>query len=178
MPGKSPTILLTLICVAIAGSVAGDTPVELAKVEKVTIRAAEGWEDAQPEIVHFRDDFFMEASDWNVSADQATLYGKLDDPETVILSGSPARIRVKAWFNDQPETVSGEARRISWQREQKLIRLEGQARLGRGANRMSGGVIEYEIDSDRFQAGGRGGVRIRAWPDNDSGPQEPGPEKN
>ena len=178
MPGKSPTILLTLICVAIAGSVAGDTPVELAKVEKVTIRAAEGWEDAQPEIVHFRDDFFMEAGDWNVSADQATLYGKLDDPETVILSGSPARIRVTAWFNDQLETVSGEARRISWQREQKLIRLEGQAWLERGANRMSGGVIEYEIDSDRFQAEGSGGVRIRAWPDSDSGPQEPGPEKN
>ena len=132
----------------------------LSASETVTIRSTEAWEDEKPDIIHFAGDFELKASDWYLSADEATLYGKLDDPETVILLGSPALIVVNTEIKGRTQAVIGEAPRIVYQRHSNSIRMEGGATLTRAEDSMLGSEIEYDIEQDRFRAGGAEGVHF------------------
>ena len=134
--------------------------------DNITIKAENAWEDTSPDTIHFSGQFEMRANDWFLSADQATLYGNMDDPETAILTGSPAKIQLESQANDRSETVSGQARRIVYQRATNRISLLGEASLSRGSQTMQGEQIEYDIDTDRIQAGGDHGISIRLDPDN------------
>jgi lipopolysaccharide transport protein LptA len=153
-----PGLAFPLLAAAerISGFSSGDT---------ITIHSEAAWEDEEPDIIHFSGGFELTASDWRLSADQATLYGKLDDPETVVLTGSPAQILVNTESRGRSETVAGEAARIVYQRDTNSIRLEGGALLSRDENTMRGGEIEYDIEKDRIRAGGDEGVHIQVTPD-------------
>ncbi|MDH3787310.1 MAG: hypothetical protein OES53_01985 [Xanthomonadales bacterium] len=140
----------------VTGFSAGDT---------LTIRSAAARMDELPDIVHFDGGFELAAQDWSLSSDQATLYGKLDDPETVILSGSPAIIRVVTMSGGEAATIHGEANQIIYQRSNNSIRLQGNATIARNEHSMSGGQIEYDIERDHLSAGGEGGVQIEVIPD-------------
>jgi lipopolysaccharide transport protein LptA len=109
--------------------------------------------------------FELQARDWYLSSEQATLYGKLDDPETVMISGSPARILVNTRVQGRTSILKGEALRIVYQRESNSVRLEGGASLSRDGQTMNGGEIEYDIGKDFLSAGGFGGVHIRVKPE-------------
>lgn len=140
----------------VTGFSAGDT---------LTIRSAAARMDELPDIVYFDGGFELAAQDWSLSSDQATLYGKLDDPETVILSGSPAIIRVVTMSGGEAATIHGEANQIIYQRSNNSIRLQGNATIARNEHSMSGGQIEYDIERDHLSAGGEGGVQIEVIPD-------------
>jgi len=141
----------------LSGFSAGDT---------VNIRAAEAWESEEPNIIHFSGSFELKASDWYLSADLATLYGKLDDPETAILTGTPAFILVNTESQGRIQTITGEADRIVYHRETNSLRMEGAASLTREDNTMHSGKIEYDIEQDRISAGGNEGVDITIKPEN------------
>lgn len=157
---RQQIMLFTLQFLVAAGLAAQERSLSLSPVDKVLIRSAEAREDIEPGIIHFSGDFYLEASDWNVSADHATLYGNLDDPETVVLTGAPARISVTAEYGGKTDEISGQAARITYWRDEKLIELQGDARLGRSEHILQGGSIDYDIDSDSLHAGGEGGVKI------------------
>jgi len=120
--------------------------------------------DEQDDIIHFEGGFELQAKDWYLSSDQATLYGKLDDPETVEITGSPALILVNSQIQGRYSVVNGAASRIVYQRDSNSIRLEGNATLSRDGHTMAGGEIEYDIKEDLLSAGGDGGVHIRVNP--------------
>jgi len=130
----------------------------------LTIQSKEAELEEQSDIVHFAGGFELRANDWYLSSEQATLYGKLDDPETVIVTGAPARIGVTAVVQGRASMVNGSARRIVYERDSKTIRMEGNASLSRDGHTLDGGEIEYHIDDDMLRAGGRGGVHIRVDP--------------
>jgi lipopolysaccharide transport protein LptA len=132
----------------------------------LAIQAREAELEEQSDIIHFAGGFELRANDWYLSSDQATLYGKLDDPETVIVTGSPALIGVTTVVQGRASMVNGSARRIVYERDSKTIRMEGNATLSRDGHTLDGGEIEYHIDDDQLRAGGRGGVHIRVDPDN------------
>lgn len=146
----------------IAGFSSGDT---------LTIRSAAARMDELPDIVHFDGGFELRANDWSLSADQATLYGKLDDPETVILSGSPAMIRVQTVSDGQTNTINGQAEQIVYQRSSNSIRMQGSAFISRNEHSMTGGQIEYDIERDHLSAGGEGGVQIEVNPEHQDSAQ-------
>lgn len=133
--------------------------------DTLTIRSAEARMDELPDIIHFGGGFELRASDWSLSSDQATLYGKLDDPETVVINGSPALILLNTNAGGEPSVINGRARQIVYRRNTNSILMEGEASLSRGEHTMSGEEIEYDIDTDRLRAGGPGGVRIRVEPE-------------
>lgn len=139
----------------LSGFSAGDT---------VSIQAENAWEDEAPNTIHFSGQFELRAHDWYLSADQATLYGNLDNPETAILTGSPANIQLKTVSDGEIETVMGKAARIVYQRSTNNIKLEGEASLSIGGQTMQSDEIEYDIEQDRIQAGGDQGVHIRVNP--------------
>jgi len=139
----------------LSGFSAGDT---------VSIQADNAWEDEAPNTIHFNGQFELRARDWYLSADQATLYGNLDDPETAILTGSPANIELITVSDDRTDTVRGKADRIVYQRSTNSIRLVGEASLSIAGQTMQSDEIEYDIEQDRIQAGGDQGVHIRVNP--------------
>ena len=140
----------------LSGFSAGDT---------VSIHADNAWEDVTPDTIHFIGRFELKAHDWYLSADQATLYGNLDDPETVILTGTPANIQLETVFDDQLEIITGKAAHIVYERATNSIRLVGEASLSRAGQLMQSEEIEYDIDQDRIEAGGGQGVHIRVNPE-------------
>ena len=132
--------------------------------DTVTIRSAEARMDEQSDIIHFGGSFEIRANDFYLLSEQASLYGKLDDPETIMVSGSPAIIRVSTGVQDEASTINGQALKIAYQRNTKSIRMEGDASLSRGGHTMRGGEIEYDIEKDLLRAGGDGGVHITVDP--------------
>jgi lipopolysaccharide transport protein LptA len=154
-----PALALPLLAAdeRLSGFSSGDT---------VNIRAAEAWESEEPNIIHFSGSFELKASDWYLSADLATLYGKLDDPETAMLTGSPAFILVNTESEGRIQTITGEADRIVYYRETNSLRMEGAASITRDDNTMHSGKIEYDIEQDRIRAGGDEGVHIKIKPEN------------
>ncbi len=136
----------------------------LASEDILTIQSKDAELEEKSDIVHFAGGFELRANDWYLSSDQATLYGKLDDPETVIVTGSPARIGVTAVVAGRASMVNGSARRIVYERDSRTIRMEGNASLSRDGHTLDGGEIEYHIDNDQLKAGGRGGIHIRVDP--------------
>mgnify|MGYP001818553727 FL=1 len=136
----------------ISGFSTGDT---------VTIHSIEAWEDEKPDIIHFSGGFELNATDWYVTADMATLYGKLDDPETAVLTGSPAAIMVNTESRGQIQTITAEAEVITYLRNTNSLQLEGAASITRDDITMLGGIIEYDIEQDRISATGDVGVSIR-----------------
>jgi lipopolysaccharide transport protein LptA len=157
-------ILSSILCLSAQVLAFAEEPVQLPQVDKISIRSNQAWEDTEPDIIHFRGDFSLTAADWFVSADSATLYGNLDDPETVILTGEPALFRVLATHGRGDETVAGDARQITYLRRLQVVRLEQDAQLSWGDSVIRGGEIEYEIETDRFRARGSGGVSLSLPP--------------
>jgi len=162
-------VLHRLIMIAWAGlfppaAVLGEGPPVFASGDTVSIQADEAWEDEQPDIVHFDGHFLMRAGNWSVSADQATLYGKLDDPKTLVLLGAPARVLVIENVSGQDREISGTAPEIEYQRTTNVVTLHGGAVLSRNGEVLSSEEIRYDIDLDQYQAQGPGGVRIEVEP--------------
>jgi len=170
---KERRLLILVSIISLIGSAwAAEVPsIAFPATDSVTIHSDEAWEDTQPKIIHFKGHFRLEASDWSVSADQATLYGNLDDPETVTLTGSPARFQVAVVASGETEMVQGDADSITYQRSQNVIRLENSARLVWGENAIRGESIVYDFKSDRFRAAGDGGIHIEIPPWNEAGPE-------
>jgi lipopolysaccharide transport protein LptA len=133
--------------------------------DTLTIRSTEALMDELPDIVHFKGGFEIRASDWSLVSDNATLYGTLDDPETIVITGTPASILVNTVSHGQTSTISGQAERIVYQRDTNSIRMEGNASIARDTYSMNGSEIEYDIDRDHLSAGGTGGVQITILPD-------------
>lgn len=153
-----PGLALPLMAVAerLTGFSSSDT---------VTIHSAEAWEDEKPDVIHFSGHFELKSSDWHLLADQASLYGKLDNPETAVLTGSPATIRMIADSKGRTSNILGQADRIVYERDTKSLRMEGNASITRDQNTMRGGEIEYQFEQDRIRAGGLDGVHIMIEPE-------------
>ena len=157
---RTPRWVLLILLYPFA--LAGSGEFSLHPEDMVAIRADQGWEDEEPNIVHFEGHFEMHVRDWQVMADQAILYGKLDDPERLVAQGAPVRFEVSLVEGNRSEMVLGEAREVVYERETRSIHLNGGARLVQGENVLQSSIIEYDIKSGRFRAKGEAGVQITA----------------
>ncbi len=157
---KTAAILLMLAFMS-QNLCAGDNRWRVSDNEMISIEATEAWEDTEPDIVHFAGNFRLEAGSWSLKAEKATVYGKLDRPDSVILSGAPAVIELQVENDSQTQIVLGEAPHIEYLRAQHSIRMSGGSMLSRSGNVMTSSEIVYDIETDRFSAGGPEGVQIR-----------------
>jgi len=157
-------ILSSMLCLSAPLSAGDEVPIRLPPVDNVAIRSDRAWEDTEPDVIHFSGHFSLTATDWIVASDSATLYGNLDDPETVELRGLPASFRIQVNEGEQMETIAGDAQQITYLRRLKVVRLEHDARLNWGDNVIRGENIEYNLDSGRFRASGPGGVSLQFPP--------------
>lgn len=160
-------ILLTLLSGAQA---AWAGPLDFSSDDTVTITADRAWEAEEPNVIHFSGNFELHAPDWSTSGDTAVVYGKLDDPDRVIVEGKPATVsflRESEDDTDSEERVDGEASLLEYFRSTDKLIMRGSSRLVREDSNLTSEIIEYNVETDRYSAGGEGRVNIEYTPDDD-----------
>ena len=145
-------------------SLSGDQEFSVSNEDMVSIHADKAWEDIEPDTAQFAGHFNMRVRDMQLTAERATLHGNIDDPDRVVLNGSPARIKLSHTVRNRKETVQAEAQEIVYERESAMVRLTGGARLSEGDNVLFSNSIAYEIKTDRFRSEGDLGVQIKVPP--------------
>lgn len=160
-PLKRFAVFLTLMGFVTATEAVEDRISAPQPDETIVIKAREAWEAETPDVIHFRGDFQLESPEWTISADEATLHGKLDDPDTIILSGSPVRILIVSSQDANMTNIAGHANRMVYEKDQQMIRMQGEASLSRDDSTVSGNDIEYDISDDHYIASGSDGIRFK-----------------
>ena len=99
------------------------------------------------------------------------VYGKLDDPDKVLIEGSPAKVSFlrKKEGNSDPASsnakVDGGALFVEYFRATDKLVMRGAASLARKESTLNSEIIEYNIDTDRYAASGEGRVNVQLNPD-------------
>ena len=133
--------------------------------DMISISADEAYEDEQPGILHLKGHFQMQSSDWRLSSGQATVYGSPNRPDRVYLEGSPARFQISRMNSTDKGPIEATARVVEYLRVANRLKLSGDAILQMGDEVIRSANIEYDIDTNRFQAGGIDGVMIEVPPE-------------
>jgi lipopolysaccharide transport protein LptA len=162
-------LLRRLLAVALAALLGTVEPARgqeftITSEDMVAIHADQAWEDITPDTVHFSGHFEMRVRDMVLHADRASVYGKLDDPDRVIMEGSPTHLSLSQTQGQRVQTVQAQAKEIVFEKASGLMRLNGSARLSQGSNVLFGEHIEYDIRHDRFRTSSETGLEINLHP--------------
>ena len=132
--------------------------------ETITISADEAYEDIRPGTLHFKGHFVMQSLEWRLESSHATVFGRLDRPDRVILKGVPARF-LSTLDDDQKQLfVEAEAGEMEYLRTTNMLQLTGGAFLKLEDEEIRSKVIKYDIGTKRYWAGGVDGVMIEVLP--------------
>lgn len=164
-----PVLLLVLLALPLVAAAAKFT---LPSERPIVVRADSVANDPEQNITRLRGHFSIEGSDWPMQADDATVYGPLENPTRVLITGQPARIWVKN--KGIARDVMAEANEIEYARNLDVVRLRGNARIVEGGRRsLAGDHFEYDLKTDKVSRGGP--VRISILPSNPA-PSQPQPD--
>ena len=140
-------------------------PLGAGAFDMISISADEAREDEQPGILHFSGQFQMRSNDWQLNSAQATVYGSPDKPDRVYLEGSPAQFNVNRTDRTDQGPINGTAQVVEYLRATNRLVLSGEAVLMMGDEIIRSARIEYDINTNRYQAGGDDdGVLIQVPP--------------
>lgn len=167
------TAFLTTMALFATAAYAIEAP-DLEAGETMVIKADQAWEtretpkdgSAMVRSLHFKGNFRLDAPDWFIRADAATLYGAVDDPKSIAVSGNPARV----WMIDEngATEVDATAANIEYFRHNDRLKLNGNAVLEEQRNTLRSSSIDYDLNARRLVATGKGGVEIVTMPNRDS----------
>lgn len=132
--------------------------------DMISISADEASEDEQPGILHFKGHFLMLSDDWQLTSAEATVYGSPDKPDRVLLAGSPARFVVNRAEGMEQGQIKATALVVEYLRDANRLLLSDGATLVLGDEVIRSAHIEYDISTNRYQAGGTDGVLIEVPP--------------
>jgi lipopolysaccharide transport protein LptA len=173
IPGIGRSIGLVLLSFLLGHQPGYAGPLDFSSEDTVTITAQRAWEGEEVDVIHFSGDFELHAPDWSMAGDTAVVYGNLDDPDRVIVEGAPARVSFLRETEDGPaeadseEKVDGEASVVEYLRATDRLIMTGAAHLVRKDSTLASELIEYDVDTDRYSAGGEGGIKIEYSTDDD-----------
>jgi lipopolysaccharide transport protein LptA len=140
------------------------SPLDDSAFETISISADEASEDIQPGILHFSGHFLMQSRDWQLESGRATVYGPPNRPDKIYLEGSPARFLVNRSNGEEGGAVEATAPVVEYLRSTNMLVLSGGAMLKLDDEVIESTVIEYDISTDRYRAGGADGVKIEVPP--------------
>ena len=158
---KNALICSLLILILSPGIAA--PPGEIA-FDTISISADEAIEDEQPGILHFDGHFLMQSSNWQLMSSKATVYGNPNKPDRVYLEGSPAHFLVHQSGDATRGSVEASASVVEYQRIANTLTLSGTAILKLDDEIIRSTIIEYDIGTQRYRAGGNDGVLIEVPP--------------
>jgi lipopolysaccharide transport protein LptA len=140
------------------------TPLGESAFDMISISADEAIEDEQPGILHLKGHFLMQSENWHLTSARATVYGSPNKPDRVSLEGTPARFLVHPTNQSISGSIEATALVVEYVREINKLSLSGEATLMLGDEIIRSTSIEYDIDANRYRAGGNEGVFIEVPP--------------
>ena len=132
--------------------------------ETINISADEAIEDDKPGILHLKGHFLMLSHDWHLTSSLATVYGSPNKPDKIVLQGSPARFLFLPTVESGKDQIEATALTVEYNRDGNYLKLTGDASLVLGSETIHSSFIEYDITTNRYQAGGGNGVTIKVPP--------------
>jgi lipopolysaccharide transport protein LptA len=141
-----------------------DAPLGESAFDMISISADEAIEDEQPGILHLKGHFLMQSENWHLTSARAIVHGSPNKPDRVILEGAPARFLVYPTSQSLRDPIEATALVVEYVREANKLSLSGEATLILGDEIIRSTSIEYDIDSNRYRAGGSKGVSIKVPP--------------
>ena len=151
---------LLLLSVALHGHAA---PVADAGFAILNISADRASEDPDRDAMLLEGNLLLQTREWLLQAERAVVSGPANRPSSVRLEGSPVRLRSIAAEGD--DFLEATAPAMEYDRSANSLLLSGGAFLRQGRQVLRSAIIEYDIESDRFQARGAEGVTIEVPPD-------------
>jgi len=142
--------------------IAAEPPPLAVLTDVVFITARQAWQASDEAEFAARGDLLLRGVDWEIRADEARIIGHLRDPDTIHVSGAPARIVYLRADDDEP--LEGQSALLEFRPRMDTVRLEGEARIVKGRQSISSEVIKYLLDRDTFAAGSVGRVRVVTTP--------------
>ena len=130
----------------------------------ISISADEASEDEQPGILHFNGHFLMQSTDWQLTSEEATVYGSPDKPDRVYLEGSPASFLINQNDRNDQGQIKATAQVVEYLGNDNLLMLSGGATLVLDDEVIRSNHIEYDINTNRYRASGTDGVLIEVPP--------------
>ena len=153
-------LLMSICCLCSAA------PLSKGAFDMISISADEASEDEQPGVLHFNGHFLMQSTDWQLTAEEATVYGSPDKPDRVYLEGSPANFSINRNDHKNQGQIKAAAQVVEYLRDDNLLMLSGGATLMLDDEVIRSNHIEYDISTNRYRAGGTEGVLIEVPPVN------------
>ncbi len=158
------TIAITFLALTVGHANAADIS-PLSDDSVIIVSADESWEDAQQNIIYFRGNFEIQMPNWTLTADLATVYGKLNDPKRVVADGSPVHFSYQHSEDGRPSITKGEGQHLEYEKEHNLLKLSGDARIATDHRLIQSSEIQYDLETQKLEAGGAEGVHITIEPD-------------
>ena len=122
----------------------------------IVIRADRAWEGESGEVLFLEGNFEMRSADWVVTARNAEVHGPVEDPESVVVTGEPAKIS----FDNDGSRIFGQGRRIVYRHREEVIELYDDAVLEGEDVSMTSSVIVYDVRNERLRSSGPDGVEV------------------
>jgi lipopolysaccharide transport protein LptA len=139
-------------------------PLSKGSFDMISISADEASEDEQPGILHFNGHFLMQSTDWQLTSEEATVYGSPDKPDRVYLEGSPASFLINRNDRKNQGQIKATAQVVEYLGNDNLLKLSGGATLVLDDEVIRSNQIEYDINTNRYRASGTDGVQIEVPP--------------
>lgn len=140
---------------------AADNKISLPKDRPIIVRADSVSSDPERDVTVFSGNFEVEGTDWPIKADLAQVFGPIENPTRIVVSGKPARIWLRHKGVDRE--IAAEADEIEFQRRPDVVKLRGSAKLVRsGRMTLEGDHFEYDVAAGRIIKSGP--VRITVLP--------------
>ncbi len=162
-PRISPALLIALATFAVPPDMGLVQAAPQIDTDSAILQADEAREDADQQAIHLSGGVKIHATDWEIAADTASLYGDLEDPRLIVGEGTPARLRIIR--SDDEDNIEAEGRHIEYRRAEELIRITDRAVLILGRRTLRGSALEYAIRTQRLTSTGRERIRVKSLPD-------------
>lgn len=161
---KLRTVALAIIALY-AGHGAAAGLLNISDENTILVSADEVWEEPEQDIFHFRGNFELRTPRWAVMADEATVYGRLDDLERIVAEGSPVRFVFQNSDAENGSITEAEGQKLEYLKKAGVLHLSGGAKIASGGSIMRSSEIRYDLERDELEAGGPEGVRLTAQPE-------------
>lgn len=159
-----PEIIAIVIIVLYTGhSLAADI-LHLPANATIVVNADEAAEEVGQDIIRFSGNIEIKTPSWSIIADQATVYGKMDNMQRIVADGSPVQFFFRQTGAEDSPIIEGEGLHLEYEKEAGLLRLSGSAKLTSGERVMQSSEILYNLEQEKLQAGGAEGVQITIKP--------------
>jgi len=149
------TCLLISVCCFGHAAPLGDDALAM-----ISISADEASEGEQAGVLNFSGNFLMRSKEWQLTSEKATVHGSPNKPDRVVLEGTPAQFFIKRDEASNRDQIKATAQLLEYQRDKNILLLSGGATLTLQEEVIRSTHIEYDIETNRYKAGGSNGVII------------------